>query len=72
MEEILNIICLHLGVFNWTLFNGVVEELNSFLFGGISVLEPGNQLFLLLFQQISGVRHLLSFVVSILNTRIVE
>lgn len=72
VEEIFNVVCLHLGVSNWTLLHSVIQQRNSLLFASISALELGNQFFLLLFQLVSDLGHLLSFVVSGLDTVVVK
>jgi hypothetical protein len=71
-EEILDGISLHLGVSNWTLLDSVTQKHNSFLFVSISFLEPGNQLFLLLLQNVIGLGYLLSSGMRIINTLVVK
>ena len=72
MDEIYNEVSLHLGVFNWTLLNCGVQQLNSLLFVSISFLEPSNKFFLLLFQLFGGLANLLGSVVRIIDTLVVK
>lgn len=72
MEVICDAVCLHLGVSNRALFDGVIEELDCILFLHICALKPINKLLFLLLQQIRILSCFLGFVVSLVDPVDVE